>query len=247
MVIIGITGAIGHGKTTFGQALQSVETHATHYDSSQIITDLAQAWLNAAPVLPSVDNYDEINQWIKAVVPIINRTYGLRARFDQIKIKPEEVKANLADYEKLFAFLRQPSVDFSLPGETAKESYRTLLQWMGGYFVKKIDDGIWYNYIANQIKRDQADGIILCTVGGVRYPKDAEIIRATGGVIINIERPGFGEADVTDITERERRNIVADSRVINDGDLGDLQACARQLYNDAKASQLKPSYTASNS
>ncbi|MEO5627597.1 MAG: hypothetical protein ABIQ89_01775 [Candidatus Saccharimonadales bacterium] len=245
MVIIGITGAIGHGKTTFGQALQSLETHATHYDSSQIITDLAQAWLQTTSGLPEPDDIKAINGWLRKVVPIINRTYGLNCNFSQIEIKVEDIKSNPADYQKLFAFLKQPSVDFSIPGDTAKETYRTLLQWMGGYFVKKIDSGIWYNYIASQIRRDHEDGIILCTVGGLRYPKDAEILRNAGGIIISIERPNYGETDVNDITERERQNIKVDSHVINDGDLGDLQSCAQRLYDDIKNDQLKPQYQSS--
>lgn len=247
MVVIGITGAIGHGKTTFGHDLQLLETHATHYDSSQIITNLAQAWVQASPQLPAADDYQAINRWLKDVVPVIKQMFGLDCKLAQIELTEAAVKKNPGDYEKLFTFLQQPAVDLSEPGESTKESYRSLLQWMGGYFVKKIDQGIWYEYIADQIRIDHQEGIILCTVGGVRYPKDAEILKSVDAVIVEIKRPDLEEIDITDMTERERQNITVDTIVNNNGSLTDLQNCAKRLYEDIKAGNLQSNYNALNS
>lgn len=247
MVVIGITGAIGHGKTTFGHDLQLLETHATHYDSSQIITNLAQAWIQASPNLPSADDYQAINAWLADLIPVIKQMFGLDCQLDQIKLTSTAVAEHPGDYQKLFAFLKQPSSDLSIPGEVAKETYRTLLQWLGGYLVKKIDPGIWYNYIADQIKTDHQEGIVLCTVGGLRYPNDAQILKTVDAVIVEIKRPDLEEIDASDMTERERRNIAVDTVVINNGSLTDLQNCAKRLYEDIKAQKLQSYYDALNS
>lgn len=244
MVIIGITGPIGHGKTTLGQAFQALQTYATHYESSDVITDLAQAWLQAAPELPKSDDIPAINHWLKALVPILNQTFDVNASLDDIKLTKELVENHPSDYDKLFAFLEQPHVDLSSPEYEAKENYRTLLQWMGGYFVKKIDDGIWYNYIVKQINKDKEDGVSLCTVGGLRYPRDAEIFKTTGGVIVGIERPGVKQADLDDMTERQRRDIPVDTVLLNNGDVNDLQNTARLIYEDIIANKLQKQYSA---
>lgn len=244
MVIIGITGPIGHGKTSLGQAFQALQTYATHYESSDVITDLAQAWVETVPNLPDAGDIPAINNWLKQLPPLLKQQFGLTVALDQIALKPTNLDKNPQDFKKLFSFLKQSQVDLAAPNGIGKEEYRSLLQWMGGYFVKYIDEGIWWNYIINQVEKDRREGVSLCTLGGLRYPKDAKIARSAGAVIVGIERPDIPEADANDITEAQRRNIKLDCKLINNGSLADLQAAARQIYGDVVAGKLQKQYSA---
>jgi hypothetical protein len=240
MIIIGITGAIHHGKTSFGEDLQSLVSYATHYETSQLIMNLVDEWLDTNSSLPAVNDLSAINDWLKSLVPIIKRDLEVSCELEQIALKSEAVKAHPEEYEKLMVFLEHPD-------NTDKETVRPLLQWLGGYLVKKVDEGIWYNQIVREIQKDHDNEVIMSTVGGLRFPGDGEILRAAGGVIVGIERPGEEEPDLADPTERERQDIKLDTIVSNDGDLTDLQNCARVVYQDILDGKLLPRYSAISS
>ena len=244
MYIVGITGAIDHGKTTFGQALQKLEPKSVHYESAEVIAALAQMWLAMAPELPNAQDIPAINQWLQQLVPVLNRDFGVNCTFLQIKITNDEVAQRPDNYQKLFDFLAQPKADFSTITEANKTYFRPLLQWMGGYFVAKLDFGIWYKQILLRIQKDQAAGIDLATVGGLRYPEDAAILKSAGATIVGINRPGHAEADIDDPTERERQSIPVDTTIINNGTLEQLEACAAHFYNDLQHNQLQVTYQA---
>ncbi|MDQ5972502.1 MAG: hypothetical protein QG553_661 [Patescibacteria group bacterium] len=245
MVIVGITGGIDHGKTSLGEAFQSLETHATHYESSAVITNLAEAWLATVPVLPAADDIEAINDWLKHLVPLINTGFEQSCSFEDIALHPNDIKEHPENYAKLFAYLKNPHTDLSKPGEANKQLYRPLLQWMGGYLVSTVDDGIWYKQIVRFIKQDEAAGIVLSTVGGLRFPHDGEILKEAGATIIEVERPGLDQTDTADPTERQRQQIKVDCTVYNDGTLGDLQNCARQIYQHILKGSLQANYHAS--
>ncbi len=245
MVIIGITGGIDHGKTSLGEAFQSLETHATHYESSAIITNLAEAWLATVQTLPAADDIEAINSWLEQLVPLLNSGFDQNCTAAQIALRPDDIKQHPESYSKLFTYLNNPHTDLSKPGEVNKQLYRPLLQWMGGYFVAKVDDGIWYRQIVRLINQDKDTGIVLCTVGGLRFPRDAEILKEAGATIVEVERLGLDQADTADPTERQRQQIKVDCTVYNDGTLGDLQNCARQVYQDILKGNLQAKYKAS--
>lgn len=246
MVIIGITGGIDHGKTSLGEAFQSLETHATHYESSAIITNLAEAWLATISELPKHEDIEAINAWLKRLVPLLNSGFGQNCTAEQIALRPEDIKEHPDNYAKLFIYLNNPHTDLSKPGEANKQLYRPLLQWMGGYLVDKVDDGIWYKQIVRLINQDKDTGIVLCTVGGLRFPRDAEILKEAGATIVEVERTGLDQTDTADPTERQRQQIQVDCTVFNDGTLGDLQNCARQVYQDILKGNLQAQYHAGN-
>ncbi|MGW7434694.1 deoxynucleotide monophosphate kinase family protein [Streptomyces sp. NPDC054849] len=64
-------------------------------------------------------------------------------------------------------------------------------------------------------------------VSDVRFPNEARAIRALGGVVIWIERPGVGPAKdangLTFTSEVALRNWQFDATLVNDGDLDDLR------------------------
>lgn len=244
MIIVGITGPIGHGKTSFAHALQACEPHAVHYESAQIVGGLAQAWLATRAQLPAPDDIEAINEWLRELCPLLNKDFGVSCTFPQIKIDQADINQRPESYQKLFDFLAQPPTDNPVVSEETKEYYRPLMQWIGGYFLTKVDFGLWYKKILTLVQKDEADGVDLAVIGGLRFPEDAAILKAAGAVIAKIERPGLGEPDMTDPTERQRQSILVDTTVLNNGSLADLETCAQRLYQDIKSGQLKLEYSA---
>lgn len=244
MRIIGITGPIGHGKTSFGKALQKLEPRSVHYESAEVIARLAETWLKMAPALPAPDDISAINDWLQQLVPVLNNDLEVHCTFLDVKLDPSAIRAQPDQYQKLFEFLGQAPVEDVGITEETKGYFRPLLQWMGGYFVAKVDFGIWYKQILKQIKGDQAKGATLATVGGLRYPQDAVILKEAGAIIVNIDRPGQPETDQNDPTERQRQTIMTDTSISNNGNLLDLESCASRFYNDLQQGQVKPSYSA---
>ena len=168
--------------------------------------------------------------------------------FADLKLTPERLKQHPERFDKLLEYLRlmqnQPELaNLDITDET-KDIYRSLLQWLGGYMVIKAGSGVWYNELLRRIAHLQSSGYDLVTVGGVRYPADAERLRNAGGVIICINRPGLPERDSRDITERDRSLIEPDSIVINDGSLEELARCSEIVYHDLLLHQLQPQYSA---
>ncbi len=244
MIIVGITGPIGHGKTSFAHALQACEPQAVHYESAQVVGGLAQAWLATRPQLPTPDDIAGINEWLQELCPLINKDFGVSCTFLQIKIDPNDVRLRPESYQKLFDFLAQPPTTQTVVSEETKEYYRPLMQWIGGYFLTKVDFGLWYKKILSMVQKDEANGIDLAVIGGLRFPEDAAILKQAGAVIAKIERPGQDEPDVTDPTERQRQSIPADTTILNNGSLADLETCAQTFYADVKQGQIKTEYSA---
>jgi len=244
MRIIGITGPIGHGKTSFGKALQKLEPQSVHYESAEVIAHLAESWLKMAPTLPAPDDIPAINDWLQKLVPVLNNDLEVHCTFLDVKLDPSAIRLQPDQYQKLFEFLEQAPVEDVGITEETKEYFRPLLQWMGGYFVAKVDFGIWYKQILRNIKADEAKGATLATVGGLRFPQDAVILKEAGAIIVDIERPGQTKADQDDPTERQRQNILTDTSIINNGNLLDLESCASRFYSDIQQGQVKPSYSA---
>ncbi len=175
---------------------------------------------------------------------MLNRDFGISCTFPQIKITPEELAQRPDNYQKLFEFLAQPKTGLVEVNEANKTYFRPLMQWMGGYFVAKVDFGIWYKKILSMVQAEQSAGINLAVVGGLRYPQDAAILKEAGALIVEVKRPDQPEADISDATERQRQDILTDTTICNDGSLSELQTLVATLYADLKQGQLKPAYSA---
>jgi len=157
------------------------------------------------------------------------------------------VRPNL--YGKLFSYLKTAKQNPAILDKpiTIKNlaTYRTLLQWLGGYFISKINKNIWYNELMRRV--DNHDGtkslVIVC---GVRYPSDATTIKKRGGKIIAVQRPGIKAkvSDLTDINEATRHIIRPDHTILNNGKSKDLQLAAENIWRDLGAGKAKSRYTA---
>lgn len=78
-----------------------------------------------------------------------------------------------------------------LGGKTPRQA----MQWLGTEWGRDlIDSNLWIR--AWRAAVDRLPGGIPAVVDDCRFPNEAEAIRAAGGVIVRIERPGAGTASV---------------------------------------------------
>lgn len=248
MIIVGLTGGIGHGKTTLAEYLAKCARQHQHWETSDLIIEVANTLRYENSSHPPVDNIAAINSWLAPLAAIVMACVHCHMDFTQLALTEERLKASPELYAKLFEYLQlmqdQPELQTVEITTDNKRLFRSLLQWLGGFLAKTVSAGIWFDELVRRINMPGSNGVMLVTVGGVRFPDDAERLRNAGGFIIAIERPGQTAIDIQDVTERERELIKPDSQVINNGTLKDLQHSAERLYADLKTRNLQTSYRA---
>lgn len=246
MVILGITGPIGHGKSSFADTLLKLEPSALHFESSQIIIEVANAMHRALTDIPDAYNVNALNNWLHCLPPILNDVVHIECTFKQIELEQPVIEQHPIEYQKLIMHVenlaRNPALMKQVITSENKETYRPFLQWIGGYLVQKIDPGIWYNELVRRIKAGSTAGAKLCIVGGLRFPSDAAILRSQGAIIVSLSRPGHLQSDALDPTERERQNIKPDCTILNNGSLADLQMFASHFLQDLAAKKIDKTY-----
>jgi hypothetical protein len=246
MIILGMTGPIGHGKTTFADSLAALEPSTVHFESSLIIAEVANALQAALSDVPDPYNVERLNNWLRALPQILLEIAHINCTFDQIKLDQKSMEEHPIEYQKLILHVenlqRKPELINQKIDKDNKESYRPLLQWLGGYLVQRIDSGIWYNEVVRRIRQAAAAGCKLCIVGGLRYPTDAAILRGAGAIIVKVYRPGHLQSDLLDPTERERQNVQVDCTIMSNGTVADVKEFAKKFYEDLKENHLQKTY-----
>lgn len=249
MLIVGLTGPIGHGKSTFAKTLLDLEPSAKRIESSAIIAEVADLLHSSTSQIPNKNNIDSINNWLKPLPAILQETVHAPCNFKQIKIELDDMKNKPKDYEKLLIHIdninQNNNLIKAIITPKIKDVYRPILQWLGGYLVKRVDSKIWFKEIIRRASVLANDGAKLCLIGGLRFPTDGEVVRSAGGKIIRVYRPGFAEPDAEDPTEKERQNIVIDCTVVNDGDIVGLKKCSQLVLNDLNNNKLQKQYVVS--
>jgi hypothetical protein len=247
MLIVGLTGNIGSGKTTFARFLGNASRKFENFESSDVITEVAnELRRNNKASHPESRDPLAINRWLACVPQILASTVRHQADFADIALTPEKLQRNSDFYTKLFEYLDQVAAGKLDPTDliTAqnKSEYRTILQWLGGYLAKTVDGQLWFSEL---LRRALAvSDLDLATFGGVRFPDDAKCLKQASGYIISIERPDLEEADSQDLTEREKSSIRADINIVNNGSLADLALLAKTVLNDMKKGALQRTYFA---
>lgn len=251
MIVVGITGGIGHGKTTLAKFLAAHARQSLHWESGELVIEVANALRSEHPEHPLPGNLAGINSWLEPLADIVTACVHCPADFTQIALTPERVAADPPSYRKLFDYLQtmqdHPGLQRVEITQDNKQEFRSLMQWLGGYMVKKVNNGIWYDELVRRLHHIPASaGVNLVTIGGVRFPGDAERLRNAGGFIVEIRRPGLEQVDKHDLTERERALIEPDTVIMNDSNLSALQACAERLYADLEVRSLQQHYSAAD-
>jgi hypothetical protein len=247
MILLGITGPIGHGKTTLADMLAELEPSTVQTETSvvicEVVNELNKYW---AADKPAPDNLESVNQWLSHLPAILEKVVHKHFRIEHFHIGPEFRQAEPEVYAKLWEYLtdcqqNEDLVNSPITAET-KPHYRAILQWLGGYGVTKLDPGIWYDELLRRSKAAEDNGCRLFIIGGVRFLSDARSVRRAGGKIVEIIRQNTLQIDTDDPTEQERSRLNPDVRIDNNGTLADLRQKASRLLEDLKAQRLQSNY-----
>ena len=109
------------------------------------------------------------------------------------------------------------------PVEACPEhTFRGLLQTLGTEWGRElVNDRIWVGLLHRRVMELSAQGVQVIAVADVRFANEAEYIRARGGEVWRVRRPG------TDTPVRhtsEAAQLEVDAEIENDGTVEELRA-----------------------
>ena len=130
MIIVGLTGGIGHGKTTFANLLASQAKTSRHYETWELVAEVGAALRNAGGRHPAPNDIPAINRWLSALTDIIASHLHVIVSYESLKITRAKVAKNPDHFVKLFAYLQSVHEDVirdhdEITAET-KELFRPL-------------------------------------------------------------------------------------------------------------------------
>ncbi len=248
MHIYGFTGDIEHGKSTAIRLGCELEPGAFSIESGDIITEVLDKLNPYAPSYLDIDKRRSINEWLSKLPPILSEVVHVDVSEKDIEFKEVDMSSDPIATKKLSNYIQaittRPKLTESKVAEGRKSDYRPMLQWLGGYLVKKVHGGIWYNEVVDRLLKAEDAGTETAFVGGVRYRADAIILKQVGATIVDIHRPGWPTTDATDPTERERKSIPVDIKLINGGSEEELRNVIKVMLDDGKNNTHKQLYIA---
>ncbi len=117
------------------------------------------------------------------------------------------------------ATLREQQLDLD---EDAPRSARQIMQWWGTEFRRARDENYWIARAVQRIKRlhKQGKSVVLTDV---RFPNEADAIRALGGVVWQVWRPGAEVAEGAHASETHGREFGPEYVIDNDEGLDELR------------------------
>lgn len=250
MIILGIHGAIGHGKTTFADMLQEVEPNSAHFESSTIIAQVLDELHQTLNPPFTDDPIAFVNEWFDELPRILKAILNIVVTSEQLRFTEAALQENPVQFQKLLehaaSLQKDPSLVQHKVSAENKSLYRAGLQGFGGYLITKLSPTIWYDEIVRQMAVQKEEGRNLSVAGGLRFPAEAAVIRKAGGIVIEIVRPDVPEQDSQDPTEAFRKQIVSDTRIINNGNQQQLALLAPLILDDIRENRLKQSYSATD-
>lgn len=247
MILVGLTGGIGQGKTTVSRMLRGLAGGGPEGDleTSYVIAKVLNAWLETWPahlkLEPGQDVVDLANALITSLPAAVQQSLGELVKPEQLQIErsveSQQFNHQLIDYlqERLAAASAQT---FPTPITPATKSFhRKLFMWLGACLVVKVDSNIWGNAHDRRIKQLAATGQKFVTVGGIRSKYEVEMIHRNGGVVVRVVRPDAQTN--SDLTERFMLEVTPDTKLVNNGSFEELEAVVGRLYRDLAAGRLQ--------
>lgn len=135
-------------------------------------------------------------------------------------------------------YLTNPVLKETALPELAGQTPRYLMQTIGTEWGRQtIHPDFWVNIAVVKMERILASGFksgknhtLLCIFDDVRFANEAEMIRAYGGVVVRIERPGAEKPATVASHASEDMDFPADVTFVNDGAVADLEALLHDIW-----------------
>ena len=112
---------------------------------------------------------------------------------------------------------------------------RRLMQVMGTEVGRNLfDPDLWVKLAKRKLESTLSVGDVVVT--DVRFPNEARLIRGYGGVLVRVERPGFGPVN-EHVSDRASERWAYDRRIDNDSEVPSLHGKVRQLVSELRAEE----------
>lgn len=109
---------------------------------------------------------------------------------------------------------------------------RRLMQIMGTDVGRNLfDPDLWVRLAKRKLESTLSVGDVVIT--DVRFPNEARLVRGYGGLLVRIERPGFGPVN-EHVSDRASERWAYDRRIDNDADINSLHGKVRQLVAELR-------------
>lgn len=116
---------------------------------------------------------------------------------------------------------------------------RRLMQTMGTEVGRNLfDPDVWVKLAKRKLESTLSVGDVVVT--DIRFPNEARLIRGYGGVLVRLERPGFGPVN-EHVSDRASERWSYDRRVDNDGEVEALYAKLRQMVTELRVTEAERS------
>lgn len=235
-MIIGLSGKIGSGKDTVGRMIQFLTRDEEFKKSWPTYED----WINPETGIPvhHPGNTWEIKKFAGKLKQICSLLTGIPVGdLEDINVKNSHLGPEWNYHSE--QMVGEGSTKF-WNGQYTEHQYtvREMLQRIGTEAMRdRIHQNVWVNALfadykpTNSIQgvtRDQKFPNWLIT--DVRFPNEADAVKARGGILVRIDRPGKEDTG-THPSETALDNYDKwDVRFINDGSLEDLLKKVRKQF-----------------
>jgi hypothetical protein len=101
---------------------------------------------------------------------------------------------------------------------------RAVLQSFGTEIGRQLDQNLWVKSLQRRLESFQTEpsGPFSFVITDVRFPNEADVVKALGGEIWRVIRPSLGERTDLHASETSMDDYVVDREIVNNGSIADL-------------------------